>query len=268
MDKDNVEKYLAHSFGHKSLYTWVKNTITLPVVSDIYPSSVFISSIREDGFNLGHTIYNKRDTKPQQGERDNFTHSFKKKIEEVIVSIKEARMHERSLVHVEWVERNGRENSKTYLITRFHDQEYIHETFGKKIKQIITAEEVKEEYYEIYKKHFLISSLVYSLVSGRETILPILISKDTLNEEILNNRLNGVDSFTQKDSLEEISKMLNKLSFYMRSLTSDELSQLKELPYLGQPNYSITHDNKLRIYVKASSAEAYGNGNAFSFILS
>lgn len=267
LNEDIIKDVSIRRHGHSSLYTWVRQNITERLLRR-RNQLVQISLIREDGFNISYDITNDNYTDSNYDETNNKKIAFR--IEEAISAIKYARMHERILLFVRstGVDLSGKffDDQELYLIIRFSDKEYNHITFGPKVKQIIAAEQISIDYIKDYVNHFTISGKITEIASNKKLVS--IISFNQIDSEKIKNLREHLGD--DDPSILEINKSLidiHNLSIIYNALSEKEKERLKSLPFLGHPNYTITHDLKLKVYLKSSTAEAFGNGNAVSFYL-
>lgn len=267
MFDDIIKEVSIKRFGHTSLYTWMRNNISDRLLQK-RNQLTSISLLREDGFNISYDIYNENYVNPRNDV--NYEKRVLHRVEEIITSVKNARMHERVLLTIRKTGidllGNNFDESEVYLLIRFADKEYVHQVYGPKIKQVISAEQIALPYLKDYVNHFTISGKVSEIVNNKK-----LLSIVSLNKIDNDKFINLKEKLGDKDiSVLEISKSLNdisNLSVIYNALPDNEKQTLKKLPFLGFPNYSITHDLKLKIYLKSSTAESFGNGNANSLYI-
>lgn len=262
--KDDVS---VKRYGHTSLYTWMRHNIT-DKITQKRCKSVSLSLFREDGFNLNHDIYH---VNYETGGYDEiFNKKASSRVEEAIVAIKNARMHERILLIVNRtgidIAGNPFDEKEMFIIIRFDDKEYIHATHGRKVKQIISVDQLSTNYIKDYINHFTLSGKISEITKNKKLVSVMSIDSmdydklSTLKEKLGEDDLSVI-------SIERSINEIKDLSVVFEALSTEEKNVLRDLPYIGQPNYSITLDQRLRIYLKSSSAESLGNGNAVSLFV-
>lgn len=264
---ENTDHMCIRKLGHKSLYTWMRQNISARIAQR-RNSLVSISLLREDGFSLSYELHNESFNHVQNDPV--FHRRCVLKVEEIISAIKQSRMHERSLLIFRRVGYDATnypfDETEVYLIIRFADREYIHATYGPKIKQLIAVDQLNNTYLQDYINHFTLSGKVFDIVKNKT--LGSIISLNAIDYTKLNQLKETLGpNHPSVISIEKSLFELNHLLIFYKALKEEEYNNLKELSFVGLPNYQITLDNRMKIYLKSSSAESFGNGNALFFYL-
>lgn len=238
---------------HTSLYTWARIHLSDKIASKRH-SFVSFSLYKEDGYILNSDLYNENFNIPQYDE--NYKKKVLYKIEEIITSIKEARVHERALLYVK---RQGIsianypfEEIDVYIISRFNDKEYDHPTHGKRIKQMIRVDYISTKYLKEYINHFTITGKVAEISKN-----PILNSVITV-EKIDFSKVDNLKEYQGENSeiyihIKRSLNLIATLHVYYTALSNEDKQALQQLLAVGHPNYVITPDMRLKVHLKGNN---------------